>query len=521
MIPETGWGKSRSCSMYLPATTTSTVRNTAVEIGPVQVGDSSGGLRATTWTLRVDETFNVAISNDGFNTSIDLFTERGMSSASLTFDVRGYPVVAYELGGNVVVREFADGSYVKTELGVGSRPKVHLDLRSVGTEQVADVVVAYTISNKVYTRSQSQNYQEVYTGIRVPVGSYIASFGMTKDHRMQLSIVEAPVRRANGSTVAVGHENGPFVTIYLRDGDTFTKLDDVGEVPAGTVRSVCFSPDGQFMAVAHDFAPYVSLYMRGDDGVTFVKLLGAGNNPPKSAGRGVAYSPDGIFLCVVESNRPYVTFYKQRGERLLKMGSPSQLIPGVPYGVAFSPDGMSVAIAHASSPFITRYSLSPTNWFEKLPAPEYLIPGVGRGLSYSPDGKQLAVVHNLYPFVTIYNVDGDQLSSTTFVDVPPSDTTVSAAFSPDGTHLIVGGFGLPYINAYVIGDTGFKMLPNPASPPAGPVRGITFDGGNNVVMVAHQTYPFFTAYKLEDGKLHKQPLITPTPSNNAMSIAAF
>ena len=521
MTPETGWGKARSCSMYLPATNASTARNTAVEIGPVQVGDTSGGLRATTWTLRVDPEFTVQISNDAFETVVDLFTERGISSTSFTFDLNGYPVVVYELNGEIVVRRYVDGTYNSVTLGVGARPKVHLDLRSDGTEDISDVVIAYTNMNKVFTRSQSQNWSEVYTGIRVPVGSYISSFGMTKDHRMQLSIVEAAVRRSDGSTVAIGHENGPFVSLYTRVGDVFTKLSDVAELPGGTVRSVSFSPDGQFFAAAHDFAPYLSLYRRNDDGATFSRMIGVDGNPLKSAGRGVAYSPDGIFLCVLESARPYITFFKQRGERLLKMGSPTSALPGVPYGVAFSPDGQMIAIAHAGSPCITRFSLTSTSWLQKLPDPAHTIPSVGRGLAFSPDGGMLVVTHNVQPFVTVYKVDGDELTSTIQLPSPPSDTSITTAFSPNGEYMAVGGFGVPYINVYSVKNNTISALPLPSSIPTGPVRGVTFDASNDVLMLAHQTFPFFTAYKIVDGKLIKQPLISPSPSNNAMAIAAF
>lgn len=521
MIPETGWGKARICSMYLPPVTKSTARNTSVEIGPVQVGDLSGGLRSATWNIQVTDDFNVIISADDFETQVALFTERGISNVSFTFNVEGYPVIAYELHGCVVIRQYNNGVYEATKLGIGSRPKVHLDLRSLGTESISDVVVAYTNGDKVYTRSMKDGWNEVYTGIRVPIGSFIQSFGMTIDHRMQLSIVEAAARRPNGSIIAIGHENDPYISMYKRDGDQFVRLSNVNPIPAGTVRSVSFSPDGQFFAVAHDFAPYLTLYRKNDDGTSFSRMIGLSGSRLNSAGRGVTYSPDGVFVCAIESTRPYITLFKQRGERLLKMGSPSYVLPGLPYGAAFSPDGQSLTVVHASPPYVTVFSLNSSNWLGKLPDPSHQVPGVGRGLSFSPTGDMIAVTHNLYPFVTVYTTQDGTLTTTIPIEHPPSDTAIAAAFSPNGKFLAVGGFGVPYINVYSVEGGYISALPLPSSIPTGPVRGVTFDASNDVLMLAHQTFPFFTAYKIVDGRLIKQPLISPSPSNNAMAIAAF
>ena len=44
-----------------------------------------------------------------------------------------------------------------------------------------------------------------------------------------------PVAFSSDDTyMAVAHQNSPFITIYKRSGDTFTKLADPATLPTGT-----------------------------------------------------------------------------------------------------------------------------------------------------------------------------------------------------------------------------------------------------------------------------------------------
>jgi hypothetical protein len=88
--------------------------------------------------------------------------------------------------------------------------------------------------------------------------------------------------------MAVVHSGSPYLTIYKRSGDTFTKLANPAALPAGTGNGVAFSADGTYMAVAHLITPFVTIYKRSGD--TFTKLA----NPaalPTSTGNGVAFYP--------------------------------------------------------------------------------------------------------------------------------------------------------------------------------------------------------------------------------------
>jgi len=91
--------------------------------------------------------------------------------------------------------------------------------------------------------------------------------------------------------LSVAHSNDPFVSIYKRSGDTFTKLADPNILPTSNANGVAFSGDGIYMSVAHGTSPFVTIYKRSGD--TFTKLANPASLPPSNAasGWGVAYYP--------------------------------------------------------------------------------------------------------------------------------------------------------------------------------------------------------------------------------------
>ena len=63
-----------------------------------------------------------------------------------------------------------------------------------------------------------------------------------------------------GTYLAVAHGTSPFITIYKREGDTFTKLADPDVLPTGTGQGCAFDPTGTYLAVAHASSPNITIY---------------------------------------------------------------------------------------------------------------------------------------------------------------------------------------------------------------------------------------------------------------------
>jgi WD40 repeat protein len=74
-----------------------------------------------------------------------------------------------------------------------------------------------------------------------------------------------------------------FLHIYSVFNDNFTKYLDPLEVPSGMVNGLAFSADGSYLAVAHDNPPYLSIYSVVADSRPLVKLPNPTVLPPGSA----------------------------------------------------------------------------------------------------------------------------------------------------------------------------------------------------------------------------------------------
>ena len=90
-----------------------------------------------------------------------------------------------------------------------------------------------------------------------------------------------------------------------------TKLPDPSALPIGIANVVAFDPTGTYLAVAHINSPYITIYKRNGD--TFTKLSNPSASDPSTLptgnGRGVAFDSTGTYLAVAHYGRPYITIY--------------------------------------------------------------------------------------------------------------------------------------------------------------------------------------------------------------------
>src|SRR5659263_298366 len=107
--------------------------------------------------------------------------------------------------------------------------------------------------------------------------------------------------------MAVAHATTPFITIYKRSGNVFTKLANPAILPTSNGQSVAFSKDGNYMAVANTVTPFITIYKRAGD--TFTKLANPAILPTGNA-QGVAFSQDSTYMAVGHVGSPFITIYK-------------------------------------------------------------------------------------------------------------------------------------------------------------------------------------------------------------------
>ena len=204
--------------------------------------------------------------------------------------------------------------------------------------------------------------------------------------------------------LAVAHDGSPYLTVYKRSGDTFTKLTGI-TAPAGNCYGISLSSDATYLAVAHYASPFITVYKRSED--TFTKITGITAPTGETlASYDVAFSNDATYLAVAYRASPYLNVYKRSGDTFTKL-TVSQ-VPALSgyadgFSVSFSSDDTYLAVAHYASPFITVYKRS-EDTFTKISgfeAPQEVNYG-SYGVSFSSDDTYLAVAHDRTPFLTIY-----------------------------------------------------------------------------------------------------------------------
>jgi WD40 repeat protein len=136
----------------------------------------------------------------------------------------------------------------------------------------------------------------------------------------------------NDGYVALATNLTPFVYIYKRDGDTFTKLDNPSVLPTGIAIGVCFSNNSDYLVVAHVFSTRsVTIYKR--DGDTFTKLSDL--SIPSATARRVAFSKDDNYLAITIVSEPGLLIYERSGDNFTQVATPNINLPNA-YGVAFT-----------------------------------------------------------------------------------------------------------------------------------------------------------------------------------------
>lgn len=64
----------------------------------------------------------------------------------------------------------------------------------------------------------------------------------------------------DGRFVAAAGKASPYMVVWIREGDSFTKLSNPSNLPTGYGWGIAFSPNSEYVAVTHNASPYVTVY---------------------------------------------------------------------------------------------------------------------------------------------------------------------------------------------------------------------------------------------------------------------
>lgn len=178
------------------------------DLGPVAIGDLGSGLSAFTWFATVEDD-GVYINRDGDAATL-LFAQVGVGALDLTFDSAGYPVVAYELAGDVLVYWY-DGGYTSDNLGAAVEPCAARDIDD-------EAFVAYRVGSGASYVLRSGDFATEYDAPLAFEISALTAIGFsTAVNRFVFNgrpPLTAPVSTVNGSGTVVSPSATPPVAPF-------------------------------------------------------------------------------------------------------------------------------------------------------------------------------------------------------------------------------------------------------------------------------------------------------------------
>ncbi len=184
----------------------------------------------------------------------------------------------------------------------------------------------------------------------------------------------------NGTYLAVGLRSSPYIYIYKRSGDTFTKLANPASLPGNEARSIDFSSDDTYLATGEK-AGGITIYKRAGD--TFTKLAGQPDFPTTDTTRGITISNNTTYLVAGEDASPYIRIYKRSGDTFTQLAGQPDVLPGaLAHKADFSYDDNYLAITSQASPYVLIYKRA-GDTFTKVANPAVLPYADGKALRFN------------------------------------------------------------------------------------------------------------------------------------------
>ena len=301
---------------------------------------------------------------------------------------------------------------------------------------------------------------------------------------------------------------------------TKTKLPDLTDLPPSYLPGLDWSVDGVYVATLAVASPWMTIYKRSED--TFTKLTVDTTGISKNAGV-IRFSPNGTYLAAACSSprgtlnpnpNSALIIYKRSGDTFTKLNLFSNFRATYVYptqiyytcsNLAWSSDSTYLAVQMYKGQTV----ISSTSTWNYL----YVYKRTGDGFSliytytyptgqaagklrWSPDDSVLLAGVNVSPWMEIFTRSGDTItkSTATISSLPSAPTGID--YSPDGVHCSVSHTTTPFITIYKLtGSTSFSKLANPATLPPGAGYAVDWSSNGQYMAVNTATTPFVMIYE--------------------------
>ncbi len=192
MIPSGTCSTNPVVALYSKANALPFTNLVDYEDGPVYIQDTSSGMDYQVWRARlVGDTVYITSPT---TPETPVFTVRGISEISLTFDQNARYVITYLVAGEVWVYWFdtIPSRFVHTLVETGAySPRISLDDKRKMALSSSNIILGYVKDNCLYCRSQKDRYQIPYL-LEENIGGRLLRIGMNINYRFQFIFQAQP-----------------------------------------------------------------------------------------------------------------------------------------------------------------------------------------------------------------------------------------------------------------------------------------------------------------------------------------
>ena len=302
--------------------------------------------------------------------------------------------------------------------------------------------------------------------------------------------------------LAVGSSVSPYLIIYKRNGDTYTKITDPASMPPTGVTGVAWN-GSTHLACAHSNYPYVTVYKRSGD--TFTKLADFTTNEGAATTGHVRFNQHpqvgaSTLMAFNYSLPPYFKLFSISGDTFSMYANPA-LTPGSaapPYAdLNFQQtfEGEFLAIASAGI-FVYTTANPPVRITHSMTTSGLVRAVAGDFVGYTQ------IVYALGATVYYYDIATGPYSFTAAAPATlglPGPSWGALERDPWGSGYLFAGHGnSPFFSAY-FAPYSYNQFALTANPPS-MVLGVSATYAvNPTVACAHASSPYVTIYNFDGG----------------------
>ena len=242
------------------------------------------------------------------------------------------------------------------------------------------------------------------------------------------------------------------------------------------IRTAAFSPDGKVLVLGGQFTGYAKVYSVSGTAVTFVSNIyaDAGTTALNNTVNSTAFSPDGKVLVLGGQFTGYAKVYSVSGTAVtfasnIYANSGTTFLSNVVSSTAFAPDGKTLVLGGSFSGYAKVYSVSGTmvTFVNNIYA-DAGTAALSRAVltaAFSPDGKMLVLGGQFTSYAKVYSVSGTTVTFISNIYANSGTAALnsnghSAAFSSDGKMLVLGGQFTGFAKVYSVSGTTVTFISN-------------------------------------------------------------